>query len=854
MLSLTLKGLLAHKTRLVTTALAIVLATSFLAGTLVLTDTIGKTFDNLFADVYRGTDAVVRAKAVFAGPQNSGDQRPRVDASLVGTVRRVEGVRVAEGSVFGYTRLVGRNGDALGNPAMGAPTLGFSWSRSPTLNPFRLAEGRAPTAADEIVIDKKSAQDGDLAVGERATVLTQGPPSRKKIVGIARFGTADSPGGASSVLFTIREAQRLIAEPGKLDAISVVAANGVSPAELVHRIRPVLPPGTEVVTGATITTESQNNIRDALSFFDTFMLVFAIVALLVGAFMIFNTFSITVAQRTRESALLRAVGATRRAVFWSVLLEALVIGVIASLLGLALGIAVALLLKALLTSLGFELPAGGLVVTGGTIAITLVTGIVITAVAAASPARKAGKVPPVAAMRDVTVGSTGYGSKERVIVGIVVIVLGIGLLFTGLFANVGSAILIVGAGALLVFFGVSVLGRTVALPLSRFIGWPLPRLRGMTGEVARENAMRNPKRTAATASALMIGVGLVTFITILAASTKTSIDAAIDRGFTGDFIITGGGGMMGGVDRTLAQRASAVDGVQSAAGIGLGSVKAGGSVTSLIGLDPKTASDVINVRPVSGSPKDLKADAIGVQENEATDKNLHIGDTMPVVFKDTGKQLLRVALIYGEQHPAGLTGIKYILGKDAYDANFTNRLDNTVFVKLAPNANNPRAHEALKQLVKDYPGAKLLTAAGYKNEQAKAVDQVLALVYALLALAIFIALLGIGNTLALSILERTRELGLLRAVGTTRPQLRSMIRWESVIIAVQGAAIGLVVGVFFGWALVKALSDQGVDHLSIPVVSLVVVVIIAGLAGVAAAILPSRRAAKLDVLRAIVSE
>jgi putative ABC transport system permease protein len=853
MWSLTLKGLLAHKTRLVTTIVAIVLATSFLAGTLVLTDTIGKTFDNLFADVYRGTDAVVRGKAEFEGPQNSGDQRARVDASLVDAVSRVKGVDVAEGSIFGYTRLVGSDGEALGNPEMGAPTLGMSWSETRALNPFRIVDGRAPRSDDEIVIDKKSSGDGDLQVGDTTTVLTQNPPEQKKIVGVAKFGTANSPGGASVVLFPLDEAQRLVAEPGKYDGISVVG-DGVSEDELVRRIRPVLPNGVEVISGAAITSETQSDIRDALSFFDTFMLVFAIVALLVGAYMIFNTFSITVAQRTRESALLRALGATRRAVFGSVLLEAVVIGAVASLMGLGLGIVVALLLKALLTALNFDLPGGGLVISGSTIAITLITGTVITTIAAASPARKAGKVAPVAAMRDVSVGSSGYGSKERIIVGALVIVLGVVCLFAGLFGDVENAIAIVGAGTLLVFFGVSILGRTVALPLSRFIGWPLPRLRGMTGEVARENAMRNPKRTAATASALMIGVGLVSFITILAASTKTSIDASIDRGFTGDYIVTSGGGMTGGVDRSLSERASSVDGVDAATGISLGSVKAAGSVTQVIGLDPETGFQVIDVDPKRGSPRNLDADTIGVHEDTADEKHLEIGDSVPIVFKDAGPQKLRVALIYGEQHPAGVTGVDYVMSTDAYDRYFANRLDNTVFIKLGAGANQARVERELKQLVKEYPGAKFLDEAGYKKEQGKAVDQVLALVYALLALAIFIALLGIGNTLALSILERTRELGLLRAVGTTRSQLRSMIRWESVIIAVQGAAIGLLIGVFFGWALVEALSDQGVDHLKIPVLNLVVVVVLAGLAGVGAAILPARRAAKLDVLRAVVTE
>ncbi|HET9076995.1 MAG TPA: FtsX-like permease family protein [Acidimicrobiales bacterium] len=850
MLRIALKSLWARKIRLFTTALAVVLGVAFMAGTLVLTDTVTRTFDSLFATVYKGTDAVVRGQSEFNGPQNTGAQRPRIDASLLSVVERVPGVAAAEGGVLGYTRLVGKDGRALGNPTTGAPTLGGSWSTVPRLNAFTLVAGQAPSSADQIAIDRKSARDGRLAVGDYATVLTQAPPRRMRISGIVRFGSADSPGGASVVLFPLPVAQQLVAEPGKYDSISVVAAGGVSQAELASRISRVLPPGTEAVTGAQVIRETQNDTRKALSFFTTFMLVFAIVALVVGAFIIFNTFSITVAQRTRENALFRALGASRRQVLGAVLFEALAVGAVASVIGLAAGVAVAAGLKGLLAAAGYPIPAGGVTFLARTVIVCLLAGIGVTVLAAYSPARKAGKVPPVAAMRDTFAGSTGYGSKERVVVGSLVTAGGVASLFVGLFAHPANALQIVGLGALLVFFGVSVLGRTVSLPLSRAIGYPLPRLRGVTGTIARRNAMRNPKRTAASASALMIGVGLVSFITIFASSTKASINATIDRAFTGDFVVDSGSGQMGGLDPSLAAQLNRLPQVEAATGIRLGVAKIDGSVQSIVGVDPTTAFQLFDVKPVQGRTSDLGVASIAVYENVARDKHLRIGSVVPAVFKDSGATQLRVALIYGENRPAG----NYFLGTAAYSANFANDYDTQVFVKKAPGTSSSAALAAISRVVDRYPGAKVLDQSGYKSQMAKPVDQLLSLVYVLLALAVVIALLGIANTLALSIFERTRELGLLRAVGMTRSQLRSTIRWESVIVALQGTALGLVVGVFFGWALVRAMSNQGIDQLSFPVASLVAIVVLAGLAGVLAAALPSRRAARLDVLKAVVSD
>ncbi|MGB8649770.1 MAG: FtsX-like permease family protein [Mycobacteriales bacterium] len=855
MLWTALQGLVAHRFRLFATALAVTLGVAFTAGTLVLTDTVTRTFDGLFGDVYKGTDVVVRGAEQFAGPGGSGAQRARVPASLLETVRRVDGVKAADGGVLGYARLVDKHGKAIGNPTNGAPTLGYGWSTVSALNPFPLRSGRAPQAPDEVVIDAKSARDAHFHLGDRTTVLVQGPPQSVRIVGIAGFGSADSPGGASVVAFRTDVAQRLIAEPGKYDDISAVADSGVSQKELTKRVAAVLPKGTEAVTGAAVTKESQDLAHQSLSFFTTFMLVFAVVALLVGAFMIFNTFSITVAQRTRENGLLRALGASRRQVLSAVLLEALAVGIIASVLGLASGIAVAAGLKSLLDALGLSIPAGSLVVGTRTVVLSLVAGIGVTLFAALSPARKAAKVSPVAAMQAHIIGSTGYGSKERVAVGVTVLAAGTGALFTGLFADIANRVLVVGIGALLVFFGVSVLGRTISLPLSRAIGAPLPRARGVTGDLARENAMRNPKRTAASASALMIGVGLVGFITIFVASSKASVNAVIDRAFTGDLVVDSGAGqgqgLDGGIDPALAQRLNALPEVAAASGVRVGAAQVDGKVVQLAAVDPATGFQVMDVRPLQGSPSGLVAvNAIAVHKDTAKDKGLKIGDTVPVRFRDTGVRQLRVALIYGERSPAG----DWFLGKAAYEANFANRLDVQVYVKKAPGTSVAQARAAVERVTAAYPGVKIMDEKEFGKSISAPLDQMLALVYALLGLAIIIALLGIGNTLALSIMERTRELGLLRAVGMTRRQLRSMVRWESVIIAVQGTLLGLLIGVFLGWALVRALHDQGVEVFSLPTASLAVVIVLGALAGMVAAVLPSRRAARLDVLRAVATE
>ena len=849
-----MRGLLARKFRLFATALAVTLGVAFMAGTMVLTDTIGHTFNDLSTGVYKGTDAEVRAKAAFSGPaMGGGDQRPLISDSLVQSLRRVPGVAADEGSAMGYARLTGKNGKALGNPAAGAPTLGGNWNHVSQLNPWTLVDGHPPQAADQVVIDKKSATDGHLRVGDMTTVLALGAPQRFRVVGIVKFGTADSPGGASVALFTMPVAQRLVAGPGKLTNVLFVAKPGVSQQQLAANLRHMLPHGMEAVTGATVTKEMQDSFQQAMGFFNTFMMIFAVIALLVGAFMIFNTFSITVAQRTRENGLLRALGASKRQVLGSVIAEAVAVGVIASAIGLAAGIAMAAGLEGLLQALGFlGLPIGGIVFSIRTVIVAGLAGLLVTLAAALSPARKAAKVSPVAAMQEVSAGSTGYGSKQRILVGAALLVLGVAALFTGLFAHVGSQVLVVGAGALLVFFAVSVLGRTVSLPLSRAVGAPLSRLRGIPGKLARANAMRNPKRTAASASALMIGVGLVGFITILASSTTASINRTIDRSFAGDIVIDSGAGMTGGIDPALAQELARLPQVSAVAGIRGGLAEIFGKPEQIAAVDPGTIGKIFHVGSAQGSTGGLGRTGIAVYKDVATAHHLRVGSAVPVVFRDTGPQTLRVALIYGDSMAA--PAHSYFLGTSAFDANFTLHYDSAVVMQKAPGTSTAAALKAVRAIATQYSGTTVMDQTAFKAERTKPYQQLLTLVYVLLALAIFIALLGIGNTLALSIFERIRELGVMRAVGMTRHQLRAMIRWESVIIALQGTVLGLLVGVFFGWALVLAMKSQGITVFSLPVLSLVTVVVLAAVAGLVAAILPSRRAAKLNILHAIVSE
>ena len=847
MLRTSIKNLLAHKLRLVTTGIAILLGVAFLSGSLVLTDTVQRTFDALFADLNEGVDGYVRGEKVLEN-QFGESSRPRVEDDLLAEVTAVDGVAFAEGDVLGYAQIVGSDGEAIGN-AGGAPTFGGQWSTNEQLNPFDLAEGRAPESDDEVVIDRGSAKTGDLEVGDTTTVLTNAGAIDVTVVGIATFGGLDSAAGSSFAGFTLDAAQRYVAEEGRFDGIAVVAEEGVSEEALQARLGDIVPDGVEAVTGATLTEEEQSDVEQGLGFFRTFMLVFAGIALFVGMFIIYNTFSIIVAQRIKEMALLRAIGASRRQVLASVLLEALVVGIVASVLGVLAGLGVAAGIKALLDAFGLDIPAGGLVLKSTTVIWALVVGIATTMCSAFFPARKGSKVPPIAAMRDVALERTD-ASILRIVLSGLLTAAGIGMLLLGLFGDGDNALASVGFGALLTLLGVAALGPVFARPVTRLIGSPLPRFRGVTGNLARENAMRNPKRTSRTAAALMIGVALVSLITIVAASFRASIDETLDAQYTGDFVVQAGGFGSGGLSPAVGEQLKALPELDAVAGLRGVPARFDGSDTMMFGIDAPAMGRMTDIGVVEGSLDDLDETGLAISTDTAEAEGWEIGTRVPVTFVETGDSELEVKVIYEEEQLAG----GYFVGIPVVDANVPNPFDWQLYVNVADGVSQDDARAAIASVTDEFATAEVQDREEFKDAQAGQITPIVNMIYALLGLAVIIALLGIANTLALSIVERTREIGLLRAVGMTRGQTRSAIRWESVLIALFGTVGGVVVGSFFGWALMKALEDEGLTAFRIPLGGVLTVTVIAIVAGVLAAVLPARRAARMDVLQAIATE
>jgi putative ABC transport system permease protein len=849
MLTLTLKNVWAHKRRLVSTFLAVFLGVAFLAGTLALGDTLRANFDNLFTQANAGTDAVVRSATKFAvdrsGPLDVAS-RGMVDASVIDTVRAVEGVATAAPSVDGYGQIIGRDGSAIGGT--GPPRTAGNWIDDPDLNPYRIVEGRPPQADDEVVINRGAATSGDLHVGDTTTMETPQPVT-VRIVGIATYGTSDGMGQVTYAGFTLSAAERyLTSDPGRVSSILVKADPGVSEDQLVQRLQPALPSGVEAITGAQLTQQDINDINATfLNLLRGFLTVFAGVALLVGAFSIYNTFSILVAQRTRESALLRALGASRRQIVRSVIAESIAVGVVASAAGLVGGIGIAGLLKAMFDAFGFSLPAGGLVFTTTSIVVPVVVGIVVTVAASVFPAMRAARVAPLAALRDVTIDRSGV-SRRRAVVGLVV--LGAGAALTLATALSAGSLAVIGAGAITTIVGVVIVGPVVARTAGAVLGAPVRRLRGVSGSLAQQNAMRNPRRTAATASALMVGVAVVTLFTVFAASLRASVDRTVTRTFAGDFAITtgrfGGGALSPDLATTLAQQPE----VKAAAGLGRGAARIGSRDESVTIVDTHAAAQVLDLGIRSGSLADLGSASLAVSSDTARSRGWAVGTVVPVTFTDDTTTDVTIGAIYDEDTLVG----GYLLPRETWAPHAVQDLDSTVYVALADGVGAERGRTAVEAVTDRFGHPDVLDRAQYVDQVTSGVNLLLGLVYVMLALAILIALMGIANTLSLSIHERTRELGLLRAVGAARGTLRAMVRWESVIIALFGAIGGLAVGLFLGWALVRYRADAVTGVFSAPVGQLVIVLIAGGVAGVVAGIRPARRAARLDVLAAIATD
>jgi putative ABC transport system permease protein len=847
MLRATIKSLLARKLRLVLTAMAVVLGVGFTAGTFVLTDTALASFDSLFGEAYSNIDVVVQAHQAFnptegGGPGGGGGQELNpVPESVLPKVQAVPGVRYAEGSVQALAQIID---PVTGNVVStgGAPTIGSSWS--PNSSAFTLVEGAAPAGPHDVVIDAGTATDHHLAVGQQIRVVTGTGPGEYTISGIVRFGSSNSLLGASFAIFDLPTAQRLFQREGVFDFIYVKGDGSVTPDQLAARIAGVLPSGYEAITGASAASQQQDQVNTGLGFLRTGLLVFGFVALFVGAFIIFNTFNIVVAQRSRELALFRALGARRRQVLTSVLVEAAVVGLVASVVGVGVGIVLAIGLKALVAAIGLKLPPTALVIASRTVIVSLILGTTITLLAAITPARRASRVAPLEALRETQITTTGI--RRRVIAGTIVTVAGIAALAAGLFGGVSNAGLVVGAGAALTFVGVAMLSPLIARPITSVLGAPFRRR--IAGKLGGENANRNPRRTASTAAALMIGLGLVAFVAVFAASLKSSVTEVLDETLRSDLMLTAQ--QFAPFSPQLAKDLSSDQDFSTVSVLRQGAeAKVRSSTTFPVAVDPATIADVASIDMDSGSITDLsQPNTVVVSRTEADSKGFVVGSTVPMEFARTGMQELKVV---GTFEPNALLN-DYGVSLDTYDANVAQQLDSIVFLKYAPGVDQAAARTRVEALVKqDYPSVQVNNQEETKQEYVQQVDQLFAIVYVLLILSVLISAFGIVNTLGLSIYERIRELGLLRAVGMSKRQVKRMVRVEAVIIAVLGAVLGLAVGILFGWALQQALSDLGIDRLTIPVGQLIIMLVVAALIGVVAAIWPARRAAKLDILQAI---
>ena len=836
MLRATLRSLLARKLRLLLSGIAVVLGVAFVSGTFVLTDSLSRVFDQLFATVTQGTAVTVRGVSGL-GSDSGQQQSEQVPDRVLQAVRQVPGVAEAIGTVSGYAQPVGRDGKAV--TTGGAPTLGVDYSVSETQRSLVLKQGRAPTGPGDVVIDAVTARKAGFHVGDQITLLLKGPAQRLTMVGIVGFGTTDNLAGATIAAFDLATAQKYVGTPGAYSALAVAAKPGVSQPELASRVATVLPRGFEAVTQKQTVDESSREIKKGLGFFSTALLVFAAISLFVGGFLIFNTFSMLVAQRTRELALMRALGASRRQVTVSVLIEAVVVGVVSSALGFGLGIGVAAALRGLLSALGISLPTGDTVIATRTVVASLVVGIGVTAAAALLPARKAARVAPVAALRE-SGPAEDRSLTRRGLLGAGLTAAGVALLSVGLS---GGRLKLVGLGAAASFLGVATLSPFIARPVTSALGLPFARL-GVPGRLGRGNAVRSPRRTSATAAALMVGLALVSAVSVLGASLKSSTVKIVDRSLGADYVPHTDTFMPFSGEVAKALRGK--PGIADVAAFRFGRAKVAGSVTQVQGVEPGALAAVLKLTPVHGTLDGLSS-GLGVSEKVATAHRWKLGDTVPVTWARTGSHPLRIGLIYGVNQFAG----DYLVSGTTFDANTEEQLLGVVAVKTTAGSRPADTRAVVDAAVKPYPNVIVEDQSQFVKGQAQQIDKLLNAITGLLVLSVLIAVLGIINTLALSVVERTRELGLLRAVGLQRRQLRRMIRVESVVIAVYGALLGLAVGVAFGWALVRALHDQGVTEFTVPYGRLVQVLVVAALAGVLAAALPARRAARLDVLEAV---
>jgi putative ABC transport system permease protein len=850
-----LKGLAFRKVRALLTALAVVLGVAMVSGTYVLTDSIQRAFDGIFTGSYEDTSAVISGKQVV---EFSTTGKATVPESLLQTVRGAEGVQQAEGAIFdlqseGNTvKLYNDAGEAAGNGQ--APSFGFGFDgEAERFNPLQLVDGQWATGSSQVVIDQGTAEDQGWAIGDRVRAAAEGPAKEFTVSGIARLGDVQSLGGATLAVFDLSTAQQLLNKEGQLDTIFLASDEGVAPEELTATIEPLLPESAQVRTGDEQASADSAGISEGVDFIRYFLLAFAAIALAVGSFVIYNTITITLAQRVREFATLRTLGASRRQIMRSVLLEGFALGVLASVLGLFGGVALAKGLSAVFDAMDLSMPQAGLVLATRTIIVSLVLGVGITMLATIIPARRAMGIPPIAAVREGARLPAGRLTRHGWLPPVTAVVAIVLLVWGGVGGlDTGSSLLVTALGCLFMFVAFWLVSSRLVVPIASAVGQPSERIAGAAGRLALRNSQRNPVRTARTAAALMIGLALVTLVATLGAGMRGTAEESLDNIVDADYVLTSENGYST-FPAAAGDALTAVDGVEIASSVRSDNALAFGEEIGVMGMD-RNSDETFNVFLVEGSeltPGALTGDRAIVRESFAEEHDLAIGDK----FEITTAAGTPIELTVGSlQAPRSIDKLEPLLAKVAirqemFDRAFPRPRNLFSFVEIEGDA-TPQNTAALQSALKGFPELELDTESGWVETRASGLDMVLNLFYVLLALSVIVSLFGMVNTLVLSVFERTRELGMLRAVGMTRRQVRRMVRQESVITALIGAAVGLPLGMFLAALVSNALADEGIGF-QVPWVQLVVFTIVAVIAGVLAAIVPARRAAKLDVLRAL---
>ncbi|MEX2278644.1 MAG: FtsX-like permease family protein [Acidimicrobiia bacterium] len=810
---------------------------AFVVATLVFTDTLSASFESIFEDSFAGFDIQVRTEI---DPDLTFSIPAPVDVATLDVVRSIEGVRQAQGSVTGFLQLEGPDGEPI--ESQGPPILGLTWPEVPSIAEIR--EGSEPVELDEVAIDAATATKAGIDVGDRIVLVGLGAPTEATVSGIVAFGDAESAGGVITVFSTVELGQQLFDLAGRYSTLEVVTEGETS--VVAERIEFALGEGFEAIAADDLARQQVEGFQDAIGFIRTFVLVFAGVALFVGTFVISNIFRVTIAQRTRELAVLRAIGARASQIRNLMLAEALVISLFASVLGAVGGIGLASVIRTAFDAAAIPLPPGPLEISAGAVSLGVAVGIVVTAVAALLPAFKAAGVSPIEAMREGFAPPGRRALRGRILVGGPLAGAGVAALLLGLFAPLPEtfpdAIWLVGAGAVLLFVGVAVLAAVIARPVAGFLGRPIAASGSVAGVLARENAMRSPRRTGLTASALMISLALVGLVAILADSARTTADALIEDQFRADLIIAPTGFSSLGFSPEVAAAVERVDEVETIGRLRQGEVLVDDRSRFIAGGTP-AVFDLVAYEVVTGSFADLGPGKVAVREG---DESLDVGHVLEVIAPVGGAQSLEVVAVYTGSPNA------FFVSMDVFENLFSERLDTQVLVRFDPSADFEAGLAAVEAAIGDFPSIQIQDQEAFRVEATGQIGGIVNLLYALLAVSIVIGTLGVIGTLLLSVVERTREIGLLRAIGMNRRQVRRMIRWESVIIAVFGGVLGTVIGIVFGVSVVQAIGED--LTLSLPFGQLGWWLLIAAALGILAATYPARRASRLDILEAIAYE